>query len=1392
MSATARFRVPPALIAGLALVLGLLAVTPAPAAALEPPVIASPADGQAVSGTPLLDWQPVPGATAYDVVISAGTSIGTVLARVDSTVNTQWVPEVALPAGQLTWRVTPKEGTTAGPAALATFTLDPSAGPDLTTPVAGAKVSHPDRPLVFTWTPVAGAKVYDLEIATDPGFTSDRLVPGIPDVPTTTYAPTALLAPGAYYWRVRGVADNGISTGWSDTGSFTVHGLDVPTLVSPADGETVDDIVLDWSPVRGAATYNLQVSTDVDFETIIDTKAGLTSTRYSPTQTYENDQVYWRVQAVDPAGHVSVDLDPASPTFNSPSWSQQRVLRRAWDDQPRLLYPTTLVGQPVQQVGDPLYLQWSPVHLATRYRVQIRTDNTWPADGAGTHQCDTQLTTLSLAMPALDSTFDLRDNCGVTQPGTYYWRVLAYDDPAAWLDNSPVTVSTASSPIQTGWFDYRPGRAVPVAPADGAHVTVPTLSWTPVQGAARYKVTIVRSGGGGVWTRETSATSYTALDRLPFAMDGATPVSTQFRWMVQPISASGQLGLAWTNASQPSFWLDPLAPSETAATADPTSTPGVSGLRIPTVTWQPVTGANEYRLYYRPAGTSTWTPAGDRIYYAAWQEDAATRPTPGTYEFYVEAWKDNAYLGGDGRIGTFRVLPFTQGIVGHRVGLTGNAVTGFTGPEDTCDAGLPANCRNLRSTPVLAWDAPDTAIDSYLVYLSMDAEMTNPVRDPKNPARALYWGVRVTSTMFTPTIVLPDSQAGTAYYWNVVPVISGVAESLDNAAQAFNKQSVPVSLRSPADGAPVSDDITLVWEDFLVTQDGAGTSDTAVTTPGQSEARQYTVQVADNPAFANTTSSADNVWTATVDQPTWTLSTDTYVEGPLYWRVQVVDAYENRTGWSPSRTMTKRSHTPVTGTAGPFGTEQRLTWPALDFAKGYNVEVYRNDDTGANAVNKVTLASAAGIHQPTYALNPQLAPGTYSWRVQRVDAKNRLGAWSGNAGSPAGWGHFTVTASAPVLRTPLDGQEVDPFDSLFVWQPLVGAKAYRFDLARVGGIALPTVTTVATRHAPRTMLATGDWTWKVTALDAAGNALGTSAIQTVRVTNRGLDGRAPTVSGTAQVGGTLSAAPPVWNVDGVTTSYQWLRNGTPVIGRTAPTYAVGTDDAAANVSVRAVGKKTGYADGVLESAPVTVSAGPAAVATEAPTITGTATVGNSLSASRISWTRNGAPVAVSTTWQWLRDGQPIAGATSTVLRLTTADAGRVVSVRASLPQAGYLTGTVTSGGVTVAGTAGTATNVAPRVVSTTPRPSGRIRAGAAVKATFSERVTNVTTRTAVLKLAGRRVTTRVVLSLDGGTVTIKPTRRLKRGKRYTVTLTSGIRDAQGAALTAYSFRFRVR
>ncbi|QSX30230.1 tandem-95 repeat protein [Shewanella cyperi] len=153
-----------------------------------------------------------------------------------------------------------------------------------------------------------------------------------------------------------------------------------------------------------------------------------------------------------------------------------------------------------------------------------------------------------------------------------------------------------------------------------------------------------------------------------------------------------------------------------------------------------------------------------------------------------------------------------------------------------------------------------------------------------------------------------------------------------------------------------------------------------------------------------------------------------------------------------------------------------------------------------------------------------------------------------------------------------------------------------------------------------------------------------------------------TISGMAVEDAMLTASNTLADVEGLgTISYQWNRNGVPVLGATAASYVLGDVDVGGLMTVTA-----SYTDGQGTAESVT-SAATAAVANvnDAPTgtvsISGVALEGETLTASHNLADDDGLG-AVS--FQWLRENAVIANASGSSYLLVAADIGSRISVRA--------------------------------------------------------------------------------------------------------------------------------
>ena len=172
--------------------------------------------------------------------------------------------------------------------------------------------------------------------------------------------------------------------------------------------------------------------------------------------------------------------------------------------------------------------------------------------------------------------------------------------------------------------------------------------------------------------------------------------------------------------------------------------------------------------------------------------------------------------------------------------------------------------------------------------------------------------------------------------------------------------------------------------------------------------------------------------------------------------------------------------------------------------------------------------------------------------------------------------------------------------------------------------------------------------------------------------------RAPTITGTAQVGQTLTAdISAIADADGlanVSYSYQWVANDgtadTDITGATASTYTLAADDEGKTIKVRvSFTDDAGYGETLTSAATAAVDAAPNSPATGAPTITGTAQVGQTLTADISAIADADGLDTASYSYQWIaNDGTSdtdIAGATDSTYTLVAADEGKTIKVRMS-------------------------------------------------------------------------------------------------------------------------------
>ena len=196
---------------------------------------------------------------------------------------------------------------------------------------------------------------------------------------------------------------------------------------------------------------------------------------------------------------------------------------------------------------------------------------------------------------------------------------------------------------------------------------------------------------------------------------------------------------------------------------------------------------------------------------------------------------------------------------------------------------------------------------------------------------------------------------------------------------------------------------------------------------------------------------------------------------------------------------------------------------------------------------------------------------------------------------------------------------------------------------------------------------------RVTFTDDAGNeeTLTSAATDAVEARPNSPATGDPTISGTAQVGETLTAdASGIADEDGLTNAtfaYQWLADGADITGATGVTYIPVAADEGKAMNVRVTfTDDAGSEEELTSTITASVAAKANTPATGAPTIGGTVQVGETLTADMSGISDADGLTNVAYSYQWLssRDSE-IAGATSATYTLVDADGGKAIKVRVS-------------------------------------------------------------------------------------------------------------------------------
>jgi hypothetical protein len=574
----ARFRVVSgALVAAAAL---LAAAAPTPAATPASPNPLAPGAGASAQSLPSFAWGAVAGAARYEFQFAADAGFNSpVLGRGEDqffTRNTRATLKKTVPNGTYYWRVraVAADGSVSAWSAPRELRKGWSLAPGLQSPAHGAVVSHPASPLVLRWTSVPHAAKYLVTIASDPLLGS--AVGGQQNVETsgTVYAPRALLLPpGTYYWGVTPLDAQGHRGVPSPVASFT---WTWPTVAAP----TVDDLMtqtevfdpfFSWTPVPGAAKYELEVNPTADFTpgSKVCCTGTIIASSHSPSSMLRDNTYYWRVRALDAFG-------------NAGQWNLGAPFVKTFDKVPPVTAPSVKNLRMRDNLADPgsdldggtagyqtrvPILTWSSVPGASSYEIDV-----YPYEGGMCNWSDTvgtdhwRVTTAATAWTMLGAGWggakpypDDRPvaNDGIHAPvagKSYCARVRARADRDVTLQEvygDYTYLDDGTGPAFT-WLGVPTGGAcspscVPnnmgaddyVLPTTGTSTTrTPLFTWKPLAGKASYFVLVARDPSFSNIVDYAFTQSPAYAPRTAFAPTTYPDEETLYYWAVLPATVA--------------------------------------------------------------------------------------------------------------------------------------------------------------------------------------------------------------------------------------------------------------------------------------------------------------------------------------------------------------------------------------------------------------------------------------------------------------------------------------------------------------------------------------------------------------------------------------------------------------------------------------------------------------------------------------------------------------------------------------------------------------------------------------------------------------------------------------------------------------------------------------
>lgn len=900
------------------------------------PALLSPSNGAVSQPTSVtFQWNAAERASSYRIQLSKGSDFNTVVLD-DSTLSwtSLWVGGLSN-ATTYYWRVSGTNSGGTGPWSgvwsFTTTTTAPSA-PGLVSP-ANNSTNQP-LPVVFTWTSAGGATAYHLEVATNSSFT------------TTAFSDTTIVNPSqevgslenniTYFWRVR--AKNGAGWGnYSAVWNLTTRAANAPVATTdPATQISATSAQLN-------ATINpngLSTTVKFNYDTTPSLQNAVTAEE-SPVNGTEPVQATNRLQGLQPNTTYYFSVFAASSAGSSIGATRTFTTAAALASPVPVSPPDGSTNQPTS-----IAFRWTKPSSATSYHLQVSEGSSF--------------TTMTFDDSTLTDTTYMVEN--LARNSTYFWRVRA-----------------RNSSGHSGWSAIRSFSTVPPAPN-------PPLLASPSNGVSEQPTTIALN-----WNSSASATAYhlqvstsAPFTTTIFNQGGITSTSqtigglannTTHFWRVRASNAGGTSD--WSTVWR--FTTNVPAPA-TPTLVSP-SNGSVNQPTTPTLTWNPVSSANTYRLQVSTSSSFASMLIDDSTITSTSREVGPLSQGT-TYSWRVSA-KNDAGSSAFSSTRTFTTVP--------------------PPPDQTILASPADGATNQPTTLTLSWNGVSRA-QTYRLQVSTSASFASTIVDD--------------STLSGTSMQVDALAANTQYYWRVSAKNAGGSGPSSNTWSFTTTEAVPSPpaapvLSSPSNGAGgVSRSPILSWS-------------------ASAGATSYQLQV----------SGASNFGSFVTDRSGLS-STSSMVEGlaentTYHWRVRAYNAGgagDWSTAWSFTTDLSAPSApmltTPAHGSV-EVPTDPVLSWSTSAEAWTYRLQVSTNSSFVSTVFDDPTLSTSSK------QIGPLANNTTYYWRVNATNSAG-TGPWSDIS-------RFTTAPPPPPppsQTSPENGSPRQPTVVTLEWGPIAGAKSY--------------------------------------------------------------------------------------------------------------------------------------------------------------------------------------------------------------------------------------------------------------------------------------------------------------------------------------------------------------